>query len=436
MQNGIDEWAQNDGEWQSQPNNGNVRVGSGGWHWLLSLVSIVIVTLFSMGMAWLTRWVDERPVWMMGLIFMVPTGALMLATMLVEGATSAMTPGTSRKPQIRLAIIVTIATFLVAVICDLIYLQGFKKPLAPAQSTVQPTQVSERILLIWDQTASMNENGVHEEAIRTAEKMLDQLPGVVQVALVSDGETILFAAYGEDQKQCMADVMKQTPAKGRMYYEEALAKAIEMINNSSSQEKTRSVFFSDGRHAWSKDGQFGQGNLLLNDPVALYWVQFADVPEEYRKMAEALNECYVVSPQDTESILKGLVSVQYDEKVAPAEVPKEIRLQQDLIRNRDLSAIVITCVMMVLEGLSLGICLSLMFSVSGQFRAQYLISPLMGVLSFVLLKFVMDISDMSTWWIKEGLAFSLLGVVFMTKNRFGGKRRTSGSSLVQDDSSW
>ena len=77
------------------------RPGSGGWHWLLSIVAIVIVSALSMGMAYLTRTVEERPVWMMGLIFMVPTAALMIAVMMVEKATSAMTPSTSRRPQHR-----------------------------------------------------------------------------------------------------------------------------------------------------------------------------------------------------------------------------------------------------------------------------------------------------------------------------------------------
>ena len=96
----------------------------------------------------------------MGLIFMVPTAALMLAAMMVEGATSAMTPGTSRKPQIIVAIAATIATFLVGCICDLIYLTGFRKPPVPAQSVYTTVSVSDRLILVKDRTLEdMNREG-------------------------------------------------------------------------------------------------------------------------------------------------------------------------------------------------------------------------------------------------------------------------------------
>ena len=111
----------------------------------------------------------------------------------------------------------------------------------------------------------------------------------------------------------------------------------------------------------------------------------------------------------------------FEENVKPAEHQEELNLQLDLIRNRDRSAQIITFVMLLLEGLSLGICLSLMLSSAGQFRAQYIISPLMGVLAFVLLKLVWKTDDLSRWWIAEGICFSLLGVVFMKKNLFSNR---------------
>lgn len=420
MPRDFDDWGQGDEFGQETDGAGtNVRTGSGGWHWLLTLVSIAVVTLFSMGMAWLTKDVDERPVWMMGMIFMVPTGALMLATMFVEGATSAMTPQTSRGPQIRLAIIVTIATFLVGCICDLIYLQGFRKELAPAQSSVLPVQRNEQIFLIWDDTASMNENGKHEAAVSTAGKLFDFIPEGTQVAMASGDQVIPFASWDSGLRQKINGLIQTKPVRGRMYFQEELEKALLMIRDQGSREKTRIVFFSDGRHAWSNDGSHDLQTVLLKQPVSIYWITFDSVPEEISNLAAPQRECSLVAPGDIQKVLDGITLNGYQETVAPAEVQKDLRLQLDLVRNRDPSAIVITAVMMILEGLSLGICLSLMFSVSGQFRVQYLISPLMGALSFVLLKYVMSTENMATWWIREGLCFSLLGIVFMTKNRFG-----------------
>ena len=87
--------------------------------------------------------------------------------------------------------------------------------------------------------------------------------------------------------------------------------------------------------------------------------------------------------------------------------------------------------MLLLEGLSLGVCISLMLSLKGQFRIQYIISPLMGLLAFVLLKFIWDNNDiMTTWWLKEGIAFSLLGIVLMNRNRSRGAARLSASRPV------
>ena len=126
------------------------------------------------------------------------------------------------------------------------------------------------------------------------------------------------------------------------------------------------------------------------------------------------------------SLLSGMRKTMYREEVKAAEIPKEEKLSQDLIRNSDTAAKVITFVMLLFEGLSLGVCLSLMLSLRGQFRAQYLISPLMGALAFVLLKIVWQfLGDPSGWWLKEGLSFSLLGLVLMMRNYGGVSGRPS-----------
>ena len=434
MQNYGDEWGQADlGSQRSSAS----RAGGGGWNWLFTLTAIVIVAVFSMGMAWLTRNVDERPVWMMGLIFMVPTAALMLGTMMVEGATSYMTPGTSRKPQIRLAIIVSAATFLVACICDLIYLQGFKKELAPAGSTITKTSQAERLILIWDNTASMNENGAHDRAVQTGQNLLDQMPENVQIAMISDDLIIPFAPVSADQRQRIEQTMRVEPSTGRMYYGNAFDAALQMIRESGTDDPVRVVFFSDGLHIWDADGKNPRQAVLGQSRITVYWVNLGSVPTQMEDLLRVPGKGILVEPEKIEDVLDGIVKTGYTEAVKAAEIPKDIRLQQDLIRNRDQSAIIITCIMMILEGLSLGICLSLMYSSAGQFRAQYIISPLMGVLSFILLKFVMSTEDMSTWWVREGICFSLLGVVMMTKNRFiRGQSSAAADNWTTGSDSW
>jgi len=417
--------------------------GSGGWHWLLTLVALVTVGVFSMGMAWLTRDVDERPVWMMGLIFMVPTAALMIAAMMVESATSAMTPGTSRGPQLRLALIATLATFVVAVICDLVYLQGFKKELAPAASSVTAVQVNERLILVHDDTFSMKESGAHEQEMNTVQEILSRVPEGSQVGLISPAGNLEMKKATEQHKSAIAEQISRSPERGRLYFADLLEAALEMIERSGDGLTVRMVFLTDGSHPWTPGEEKDFLERCLHDQAVLYCISFGNgmnpVLTEYTEKTGGA----VLTPAEAERTVQGMAHAGFEELVAPAEVEKEVRLQQDLIRNRDPAALIITCVMLTLEGLSLGICLSLMLSVTGQFRFQYILSPLMAVLAFFLLKMVWSQENMATtWWIKEGVSFSLLGIVFMARNRSSSSRKRSikpvsvGNSSQTDPDDW
>ena len=400
------------------------KPGSGGWHWPLSLVALVIVGLLSMGMAYLTRTVDERPVWMMGLIFMVPTAALMIAVMMVEGATSAMTPGTSRRPQMILAIIATVATFVVACICDLIYLQGFKKPLAPARSEVTAVEAADRLILVHDTTASMQANNAHEQEIDAVVALLQDLPDACEVGLVSGVDPFAVQSLTAQPQAAFLEEIRKTPDSGRLYYAEQLDIALRMVEQAGTDTITRIIFFTDGKHPWAVTERRDLLDRCLADQAVVYCILFGDQAEETLSGYAAATGGAVLSPDEGKRAADRMGYARYAERVAPAEVQEEKRLQQDLIRNRDLSANVITCIMLTLEGLSLGICLSLMMSVTGQFRIQYIISPLMGILAFFLLKMVWSQENMAaTWWIKEGISFSLFGIVLMNRNNRPGTVR-------------
>ena len=64
---------------------------------------MVLVGGLSFLMAYLTKDVQERSVWLMDLIFMVPAGAMFLAAMTMEFALGAMTPRVSRLVLVRTA---------------------------------------------------------------------------------------------------------------------------------------------------------------------------------------------------------------------------------------------------------------------------------------------------------------------------------------------
>ena len=430
MQNHFDEWADENSSASSAK-----RTGTGGWHWLLSAVAILTVALCSFGMAFLTRRVEERPVWMMGLIFMVPTAALMLAAMMVEGATSAMTPGTSRKPQIIVAIAATVITFLVGCICDLIYLEGFRKPPAQARSEYQKTTVSDRLILVKDRTLSMSRADANAQAVEAITAILERAEENWEIGFTDGVEVINPLRADAERKQQLTDAAKTEPDQGRLYYRTVLSDALKMA--AGGERATRIVLFTDGAHPWSENGGGDLTEAMISANAAVYCVipdgvSMDPVLEKLidRTGGKKLNPSEVLTATDQ------FERPCFEENVKPAEHQEELNLQLDLVRNRDRSAQIITFVMLLLEGLSLGICLSLMLSTAGQFRAQYIISPLMGVLAFILLKLVWKTDDLSGWWIAEGICFSLLGVVFMKKNLFSRRTSSAGFTGETNDSEW
>ena len=430
MQNSFNEWEDGDSSASSAK-----RTGTGGWHWILSVIAVLTVSLFSFGMAFLTRRVEERPVWMMGLIFMIPTAALMLAAMMVESATSAMTPGTSRKPQIIVAVAATVITFMVGCICDLIYLEGFRKPPARAQSEYSKIIVSDRLVLVKDRTISMTENGADQRTVEAISAILDRAGESWEIGFTDGKDEIRPQPATPEGKQRLMNAAKIKPDQGRLYYRTLLENALKM--SAGGERTTRIILFTDGAHPWSENGDGDLTEAMISSNTVLWCVAPEDTALDpvLVKLIERTGG-KTLRPSEVLIATDQLEYPCFEENVKPAEHQEELNLQLDLIRNRDRSAQIITFVMLLLEGLSLGICLSLMLSTAGQFRAQYIISPLMGVLAFVLLKLVWKTDDLSRWWIAEGICFSLLGVVFMKKNLFS--NRTSSFRITEEtnDSDW
>ena len=437
MQGDFDNWESDSGtqNYGGRPSSG-LLPGSGGWHWLQTLVALLIVGLISMACAWLTRNVEERPVWMMGLIFMMPTAALMAATMIVEKNTSAMTPTSSRRPQMILAVTATVLTFVVACICDLIYLYGFKKPLPPSSIVNTPYEVSDRLLIITDRTGSMAESGADKKSASTVKSLLDQCEPDWEVGMVSGDTVIPLASLSEKQKKRLNEEAGKTPDQGRMYYLDSVSAALDMAEKAGSDRQTRILLLTDGLHTWSRteDTDLTERFLKANATISCVHLGSGDLDPVLSSLIQATGG-EILTQKNASWILEEMETVRFRSVVSPAGVEEKLKL--DLLRNREPAAILISCIMLLLEGLSLGICISLMLSMRGQFRLQYILSPLMGLLAFALLKYIWDNNDIATtWWIKEGVAFSLLGVVLMKRNRRPGAARAAealSASMANND---
>ncbi len=416
MQNEFDNWGDSGSGGGSAQNNFQMAPGRGGWHWLQTLTALLITGLFSMLCAYLTRNVEERPVWMMGLIFMMPTAAMMTATMIVEKAVSAMTPSTSRRPQLILAVVATVLTFLVACLCDLIYLYGFKTPLPPASVQAVPYEVSDRLVMITDRTESMQKSGAAGKSAEIVGQLLAHSARDQETGMISGGDVIEPAPLTEEQKNRLSALAGQRADLGRMYYGDDVSRALDMLEGRDREIRSRIVVLTDGLHTWSLNGITDLTERCLKNNVRVYTIQLGDSMDPVLSELVRATGGIALNEDNAMLLLDGMRSVRYRGEVTPAPVEEKLKL--DLLRNREPAAILISCIMLLLEGISLGVCLSLMLSVRGQFRLQYFISPLMGLLAFALLKYIWDNNDIATtWWIKEGVAFSLLGVVLMKRNR-------------------
>ncbi len=387
----------------------------GRWHVILTAAALVTVAALSLGMAFLTRNVEERPVWMMGLIFMVPAAALMLGCMMVESATSAMTPGESRTPQTIVALSAVAATFLVGCLCDLVYLSGFKS--------------REKIVMVVDKSYSMT-GDTDKYSKKTLHGLLDQLtPADYVGAIVFSNEVLATAplALKTESHDALLRKVVNTALKGTTDFYLPLQRVLEMVEQSDADKSmvTKVVFSTDGSPtSWGNDTSRSTAQKVQDiisackrDNIQISGVQInSRMCSELRQIIqETGGQVYEVS--NAEEFLQGVTN---------AASLKD----KDLMRSDTMAAKVITFVMLLLEGLSLGVCLSLMLSRRGQFRFQYILSPLLGILAFAVLKLVFPglIQEPADWWIAEGLSLSLLGLVFMRRNDSPAPKNKPGSA--------
>ena len=397
------------GDWD-QPNAKQPSKAIGGhWHAAQTVTALLVVTALSFLMAYLTRNIQKRPIWMMGLIFMVPAAAMLFSALFVENATSAMTPSFSRKAQTIVALVATLLTFVVGCLSDLIYLQGFIQ--------------HDNVIFVLDKSSSQTELSIggntRDEDNKTAlRRIIDQMSDGDLTGLVLFNDSVIssvpLAPLSQDQRAHILSSISTSPSGGTYFYQ-PLNEALKMAESSSQAQKrkTKIVILTDGQEFQDNIAK----SLCYNT---------ADVIARC-KAVNAVISCVQTSTQMDTSVTTvisrtGGEGVYVNNAAQLASTLSNISLSdQDLLRSGDSSARVISLIMLLLEGLTLGFGLSLMLSVSGQFRIQLILSPLMGIAAFFLLK--MMSGNIKPYWIAEGAAFSLLGIVFMRRNHESGSYR-------------
>ena len=105
-------------EFGGDQSKGSRNILSNQWDIVMTVVTFFAVTLVSFLMAWLTKDIPSRPLWMLGLCFAAPVTALLLSAFAKEKVSSSMTPSTSRKAQMGLVCCSILVAFVVGCFCQ------------------------------------------------------------------------------------------------------------------------------------------------------------------------------------------------------------------------------------------------------------------------------------------------------------------------------
>lgn len=402
------------------------KAPKGKWHVLLTVLCLVMVGGLSLLMCYLTKDIKNRPIWLMGLIFMVPAGAMFFGALLMEFNTNAMTPQKSRKPQVIIAIIATLATLLVGCLCDAIYLLG---------GYVRDAGVNYIFAVDRGDTAGwLTSDGRSRGEVlnQSAEEILQKMPAYTDVGVVPFGWEALsktpLSKADKDFKAQFPSLLSLQDDQGVSFCN-ALEAALDVDARAQNALPTRILMFTAGNEgAYVVDENGDVTDTVKNLPA--YFTKTVSNRDSRAAIIQKLKDAdcilYVISPDgqigsDLMDIVQktGGLSVSAADSLTIPEFVSVISIDGDMLRAQSTPSKVLTCIMLLLESAVIGVCLSLMLSRVGQKRVQMVLSPLMGLAAFAMVKLLgtTENNPVGLWWLWEGLSFLPLGIVVMRSNK-------------------
>lgn len=387
------------------------NVSTCGWHWVLTVLCLVLVAGLSFLMAFLTKDVPNRPIWMMGLIFMVPAGAMFLGAMIMEFGTGAMTPAMIRGTQMKIAALATAATMAVGCICDAVYLKG----------GYVADSMDNLLFLVYERDTKGNSQ-IDQAVLNVLEDVQKKGGKRVQAGLFifdldnqwmdyGDNAVVPMAPFTKDQLKLMNGALLKGERRQTVYY--GVEQAYQMVEDSKTDKHTRIIIICDEALTYGMADTNEAVSYLKENNMSLYFMG----------QGVAKPELEFVVTQSGGSVVNG-----YDTENVVEYVNKLVNMEGDMLRAQTTSATVLTGIMLLMEGLVIGLGMMLLLSVQGQKRFQVILSPLLAVVSFLLLK-VVPLKDIVPQWILEGAAFSLLGLVFMKRNYSAGSQKRGNQKV-------
>lgn len=413
------------------------RNGGGGLHIPLALLSLLLTAGASFGMAWLTRDIPQRGALLLGCTFALPALTVMLTALVLEKINSAMTPSYSRKGQLGVAAVTVLVCFIIGCFGEVV--SGFSM-YKPVEATPTPTPAPTptpyvappqyNYILLLDKSGSM-EGRYNVECVNAVNAFLEDTADDVYVGVVAFSDEIIGSSnpvpMGNRKDADLQSVIRQTP-RGLTDFVLPIQEALQMISDTDlpADRATRVILVTDGSSDIEDETAETFIQLFHDNNASLSCLQITTyTTPAVEKMVKETGGM-LLEVQDVDKLHETLLLASQSEPTpsptptpAPTPTPEPI-IVKDVLREVSShsrseswrSSLWTSAIMLVAEGLAIGVALTLMLSRRGQRRFQPVLSVLMGVAAVLLL-----ILPETGTWLNEAAAFSCFGLVLMKKNR-------------------
>lgn len=413
------------------------RNGGGGLHIPLALLSLLLTAGASFGMAWLTRDIPQRGALLLGCTFALPALTVMLTALVLEKINSAMTPSYSRKGQLGVAAVTVLVCFIIGCFGEVV--SGFSM-YKPVEATPTPTPAPTptpyvappqyNYILLLDKSSSML-GSYNAECVNAVNAFLEDTADDVYVGVVAFSDEIIGSSnpvpMGNRKEADLQDVIGQIP-QGLTDFVLPIQEALQMISDTDlpADRATRVILVTDGSSDIEDETAETFIQLFHDNNASLSCLQITTyTTPAVEKMVKETGGM-LLEVKDVDKLHETLLLASQSEPTpsptptpAPTPTPEPI-IVKDVLREVSShsrseswrSSLWTSAIMLVAEGLAIGVALTLMLSRRGQRRFQPVLSVLMGVAAVLLL-----ILPETGTWLNEAAAFSCFGLVLMKKNR-------------------
>jgi len=420
---------------QGSQRQGRKPSAAGGLHVPMMIACLVAVAAVSFGIAYLMK--DRvRSFWEMGLTFAAPFAALMGSALLVETKTNRMTPACSRKAQACFAAGTILVAFVFGCLAEVLH-----QPVV-----IEHVEPEYDYIIVLDKSGSMVFTDLDEPCRKALHTMLDDMEDECRVGIVAFSDELMgcedIRPLDEEQREKIGKAIDiEIPITKTAYglegpgtdFSVAMETTMSVVDRMADRNRTvRIILVTDGDSAVHGNfNSFTQWAKKLNEQnpnqkqIELCAVQLGDPMLSMVKAAVNSTEGKIYDQIEPSELAKELKSLK-----STLVIPESVDTLKATFEGRTADGkpntpyVILTAALLLLLGLLCGFSLMIMFSLSGQFRAQVIISALMGICAFLLLNYGRYLS-ISPAWVCEGLAFSLFGIVLMRENGMGGAKKSA-----------